>query len=244
MKINRKTHPNTFQNDSEENFEVGISTENQYRIKKPSVIGTALSWIFAVLCLLCRFAYSGHFVPVVLFTLAGLAALPIKPIRNLWERVLSGRTAHIRTAVLVVVFLFAVSVTPSAEEMDASVSPPPETADRATVLSAASAEIPSAESSAPITTPDPIPEATEAPTPEPTPEATPEPTEEPTPEPTVAPTPEPQPVRGLAPETIVYVSSRSNTIHSVSDCSGMKNYREMTIYDADQRGYKYCSNCW
>lgn len=43
---------------------------------------------------------------------------------------------------------------------------------------------------------------------------------------------------------IVYVSKRSNTIHSVSDCGGMKNYREMNRSDADAKGYKYCPNCW
>lgn len=42
----------------------------------------------------------------------------------------------------------------------------------------------------------------------------------------------------------VYVSSRSNTIHSVPDCGGMKNYREMSREEADSRGYKYCPNCW
>lgn len=43
---------------------------------------------------------------------------------------------------------------------------------------------------------------------------------------------------------IVYVSKNSHTIHSVSDCSGMKNYRSMTQSEADANGYKYCPNCW
>lgn len=42
----------------------------------------------------------------------------------------------------------------------------------------------------------------------------------------------------------VYVSKRSNTIHSVSDCSGMTNYRNMKRSEADANGYKYCPNCW
>lgn len=42
----------------------------------------------------------------------------------------------------------------------------------------------------------------------------------------------------------VYVSTRSNTIHSVPDCGGMKNYRTMSREDADAHGYKYCPNCW
>lgn len=44
--------------------------------------------------------------------------------------------------------------------------------------------------------------------------------------------------------SVVYVSNESNTIHSISNCSGMKNYREMSRSDADDNGYKYCSNCW
>lgn len=52
------------------------------------------------------------------------------------------------------------------------------------------------------------------------------------------------PIHGVSADTIVYVSSRSNTIHSVHDCSGMKKYREMTIATADAKGYKYCDNCW
>ena len=43
---------------------------------------------------------------------------------------------------------------------------------------------------------------------------------------------------------IVYVSKSSHTIHSVSDCSGMKRYNSMTQSEADANGYKYCPNCW
>ncbi|MDE7054421.1 MAG: thermonuclease family protein [Oscillospiraceae bacterium] len=45
-------------------------------------------------------------------------------------------------------------------------------------------------------------------------------------------------------QSTVYVSNRSNTIHSVPDCGGMKNYREMSREEADSQGYKYCPNCW
>lgn len=69
---------------------------------------------------------------------------------------------------------------------------------------------------------------------------------------------DPQPIEDLAPEindrddldlwitssNIVYVSSRSNTIHSIPDCSGMKRYRTMDQEDADTMGYQYCQNCW
>lgn len=71
-------------------------------------------------------------------------------------------------------------------------------------------------------------------------ESTPTPTPTPTPEPASTPTM----IRGHSSDTIVYVSNSSSTIHSVHDCSGMKNYREMTLGEADARGYKYCPNCW
>lgn len=41
----------------------------------------------------------------------------------------------------------------------------------------------------------------------------------------------------------VYVS-RTNTIHSIPDCSGMKYYTAMQKEDAELNGYKYCPNCW
>ena len=51
-------------------------------------------------------------------------------------------------------------------------------------------------------------------------------------------------IRGLPGDTIVYVSDRSHTIHRKANCSGMKNYFELTLADADSRGYSYCSKCW
>lgn len=103
----------------------------------------------------------------------------------------------------------------------------------------------------PSPSPEPTPEPTVAPTPVPTPEPTPIPTAPPTPQPTLAPTPAPTPeptpvqtIHGVPGNTVVYVSQKSNTIHKIHDCSGMKNYREMTIAEADAKGYKYCPNCW
>lgn len=64
------------------------------------------------------------------------------------------------------------------------------------------------------------------------------------PAPTQAPSGNYGPHRDRSPDTVVYVSNRSHTIHSVHDCSGMKNYKEMTIADAEAKGYEYCPNCW
>lgn len=55
----------------------------------------------------------------------------------------------------------------------------------------------------------------------------------------VEPEPEPDPYQSQ----IVYVS-RSGKIHSISYCSGMKYYTEMTYQNAVNAGYEFCSNCW
>lgn len=46
------------------------------------------------------------------------------------------------------------------------------------------------------------------------------------------------------PDQTVYVSNRSHTIHSIPNCSGMKNYIEMTFWNAVEEGYDFCLNCW
>jgi len=120
---------------------------------------------------------------------------------------------------------------------------------------AASPALAVADRSLPDATPEPTLEPTPELTPEPTPAPTPEPTPAPTPEPTPAPTPEPTPaptpnssvplfVQSLSPDTIVYVSNRSDTVHSAHDCSGMKNYREMTIEEVVSLGFEFCTKCW
>lgn len=80
-------------------------------------------------------------------------------------------------------------------------------------------------------------------------EAAQEPTAEPvravvTAEPTDTPVPTATPYRihRMDPERIVYVSN-NGIIHVESDCSGMKNYTEMTLEEADAAGYDYCSKC-
>lgn len=93
-----------------------------------------------------------------------------------------------------------------------------------------------------------VPEPSEEPAPPPIPVSeVPSPT--PAPSHTTEPTPTPEPsrettIRGYSSDTVVYVS-RSHKIHRVSDCSGMTHYTEMTLGEADSRGYDdYCDNCW
>ena len=98
--------------------------------------------------------------------------------------------------------------------------------------------------SIPETAEDFAPEPVEVPAAGPVPEPLEEPTQPTAPEPPAQEAPTPSKIRGRSPDTIVYVSDRSHTIHSVSNCSGMKNYSEMTIERADAKGYKYCPTCW
>jgi len=44
-------------------------------------------------------------------------------------------------------------------------------------------------------------------------------------------------------QTTVFVSSSSKLIHTVFNCSGMKNYREMTLAEAREISSSYCSKC-
>ncbi len=136
------------------------------------------------------------------------------------------------------------SETPEADSVSASApTPSPTIAPTPTPITAPT----------PFSTIAPTPEPTIAPTPSPTIAPTPEPTIAPTPTPTIAPTPEPTiapapipaltAINGHSADMTVYVS-RNGKIHSVSDCSGMKYYTEMTLGDADSRGYVYCKNCW
>lgn len=70
--------------------------------------------------------------------------------------------------------------------------------------------------------------------------AVPEPTAPPTATP--EPTPTPYLIHRMDPYRTVYVS-RNNVIHVDPGCSGMKNYTEMTLEEADAAGYEYCSRC-
>jgi len=55
---------------------------------------------------------------------------------------------------------------------------------------------------------------------------------------------EPQLIHGCPPDTIVYVSDNSEMVHAEEDCSNMKYYTMMTIEEAIECGYDFCSRCW
>ena len=88
-----------------------------------------------------------------------------------------------------------------------------------------------------------VPAAAAAVEPEPAPEVVLPAEPEPAPEPETA-EEAPAEIHGLPPETTVYVSKRSNTIHLDSGCCNMKHYREMTLGEADALGYDCCLHCF
>lgn len=103
---------------------------------------------------------------------------------------------------------------------------------------------------APMSEPSAAPtvEPTAEPTPEPTAEPTPEPTAEPTPAPTAAPTeaPAPQPAAAEPQGQMVWIASsgKGKKYHSDPTCSNMNNPLEISISDAQAKGYEPCKNCY
>lgn len=222
-----------------------------------------LPWVFSIFCGLCAFAYIPHFSAII-FAVGCILSLPIPKIREfLGSKGLSGKFK----GVLLTAILFAgIMATPTAPKIQGPNEPArdvtsvdesepnepirakrdeseseqqkyPEKSNKETSTSG-SAQNKQDSAEKQIQTNAEAPER-DVPVPEPTHE----PLQEPSPE--VQPKPEPErTIRGRSSNAIVYVSKRSNTIHSVNDCGGMKNYREMTLGEADGRGYDYCPNCW
>ena len=118
----------------------------------------------------------------------------------------------------------------------------------------------------PEPTPSPTPEPTLTPTPAPTatptpvtrqtntPTPTPKPTNTPTPKPKNTPTPTPKPKNTPTPTvapnkqgggTMVWIPTNGGKkYHKDSTCSGMKNPRQVTIEEAQNRGFTPCKNCY
>ena len=190
-----------------------------------------LMWLLVIFMAMTVLVYFPSITSVIALVFV-VITLPIKPLQDFWAaHKLQGKA---KVVLLCVIFLATALTAPKQE------TPDTRTVDNSSAVS--SADPAPSEDAVQAQTPEPTP----TPTPDPTPEPTPIPTPDPTPDPTLAPEPTPalQPIRGRDPDTIVYVSSRSHTIHSVHNCSGMKNYTEMTIYQANSKGYKFCPNCW
>lgn len=204
-----------------------------------------LVWVLTIFMGLSALAFFPSICSIIALIFV-VIAMPIGPLQEFFSE--HGLRGFAKGAVLCAAFVGTMMTAPTNSK------PTADNTTRGTLPSMAVTHETAnpAKSAEPVQTPEPTPKPTPTPEPTatPTPELTPEPTPAPTPEPTPTPiptpepTPTPQPIRGRSPNTIVYVSYRSNTIHSVHNCSGMRNYREMTIYDASSRGYNFCTNCW
>lgn len=73
-----------------------------------------LRWIFVVLCFSVVLAY-GFTFGTLLTLLCGVAALPIQPIRDLWDRILPQRLKWIKRVGIIVLFFISVSLLPVTE---------------------------------------------------------------------------------------------------------------------------------
>lgn len=183
--------------------------------------------------------------------LFAIICLPVGPLKKWLDK--QGFPKIAKTIALVVLFLFSMWLAPTEDTGTLEDEQPAVSASAPSDVSTEEPDDIEPEEPETVITPDVSPISTT--TPEPDPEPTPTATSEPEPEPASTPTSEPEPtptptpsqdasIRGRSASTTVYVSNRSNTIHSQHDCSGMKNYREMTLGEADAKGYKYCDMCW
>lgn len=212
-----------------------------------------LPWVFSIFCGLCVFAYIPHFSALI-FAVGCILSLPIPKIREfLGSKGLSGKFKGVLLSAILFAGIMATPTAPKIQGPNETVrdvtnvdesepNEPKKDPEKSNKEESTSGSAQNKQDSAEkqIQTNAEAPEG-DVPVPEPTHE----PLQEPSPE--VQPKPEPEPertIRGRSSNTIVYVSKRSNTIHSVNDCGGMKNYREMTLGEADGRGYDYCPNCW
>ena len=209
-------------------------------MKKPRHIPM---WVLTVFFALAAMVYLPSWTSLLMAVAAALA-LPVRQVQDFLR--VKGLKGPIKGVITALLFLIGALIAPlPAQSGQPDVTTPP------TAVQSTQAPSPEATPSpAPTPTPSPTPTPTPAPTPTPTPTPvpTPTPTPVPTPSPTPAPTPEPTPavttIHGLPSTTPVYVSRSGGKIHRIPDCSGMKYYREMTLGEADARGYSYCSNCW
>ena len=212
------------------------------------VVKIVLSVAFSLLCLLLCIG-SPFLQGGLLFLLAAVLALPVKPIQNFWGKILPAKSPRFAGgAIIAALFIAGVVALPSSTTPASAPEPTP----TATVEPAPTEE-PTPEptaTAAPTATPNPTATPTPEPaaTPEPTATAAPtaEPTAAPTAAPTEAPTPEPTAAPTSAPEPTVYIagSGSGTKYHSHSSCSGMTDPVEVTLSQAQAWGYTPCKRCY
>ena len=116
----------------------------------------AWNWIFAVFCLTAPLAYGFH-ICSLLFILAGVASLPIKPIRSLWQRYLPGNLSKLKVLAIAVVFFIGIFAAPATENAQSNLPTEPsystEVVDPTTEPTTAPTETPTEDPTEPPTEP-------------------------------------------------------------------------------------------
>ena len=208
-----------------------------------------LMWGISIFLIFSFFAF---FVSLtgILCLLAGLLLLPIVPWQNFLQRILPFDQ---KVKAVIAGILFALALLFYGIPLTAP----------------AQADIQTDPTPAPIATATPLPVVTPTPepTPAPSPKVTPTPTPAPTASPDSSPVPAPEETTGAivseapaatptpaleatpAPtpqETMVWIAGSGNgkKYHSYSGCSNMSNPVEISLSDAQSRGYEPCKRCY
>lgn len=240
----------------------GVPTSN--RQKKGTASG-CLMWLLTIFLLLCFLA----FFPSLTSALCLLVALLILPVER-WQNFLSRYIPsenNVRGWTAAGLFFLALVFygIPFTAPAGVAETPSP-TPTMATVLEEGASPTPS-----PVASTSPTPTPSQAPTPTPTlqPTATPSPTptSTPTPEPTAVATPIPTPEPTVEPGpastvnnaaggavvasqesqgAMVWIAGSGNgtKYHRYSGCSNMNNPVEISLSDAQARGYTACKKCY
>lgn len=221
-------------------------------------VKTILRWLLVLFCLIILFSRGLFSVPGFLALLVGILTLPVRPVQEIWKRILpSDSPRWAKGAILAAAFLVIL----------ASASGPSKTATSEPAPDSIATEAPATPTPTPIVTatPSPTPSPTPTATPEPTPTATPVPTPEPTPAPTEAPVAAVSEAQvagesGTAAQSdpsaaVTYTAPQSGTVyiagsgngkkyHSNPNCSNMNNPVPLTQSEAEARGYTPCKKCY
>lgn len=195
------------------------------------------AWIFSLFCLCLVPVYGILSVTGFLGLLVGLLALPINPIRRLWERILPPQSPRFsRQALLFAAFCVLLAAAPTPYTNAAA-----GLADSAATTTQKKVTLIPVPTAAPVAS-TPLPDRTSVPTASAESEAGESPSSALPPESsdTAA-----QTAQGQDDQELVYIagSGKGTRYHSDPTCSQMKNATPLTKKEAEARGYSACKRC-
>ena len=207
------------------------------RMTAMRILFLIFAWIFSLFCLCLVPVYGIFSVTGFLGLLVGLLALPIAPIRRLWDRILPPQSPRFsRQALLFAAFcvLLAAAPTPYTNAATGLTDSAAVTAQKKAAL------VPVPTAAADVSTPQPG--WTPAPTASIKDEASESASLALTPESSSAAS---QTAQGQDDQELVYIagSGKGTRYHSDPTCSQMKNATPLTKEEAEARGYSPCKRC-